>query len=501
MDHVFDVAVIGGGINGCGCAADASLRKLSVVLFEKDDLASKTSSSSTKLIHGGLRYLEHLEFGLVKKALKERQILLDVAPHAVHPLPIVLPYQHAIRPAWLLRFGLFIYDHLSRINTLPKSATIHIKSNPDYFLPLLKSINKGILFYDASTDDARLTLFNALQAKIHGASIRPFSEVTHIKPKDNLWQLSIQPKTGAAYTVTTKSIINASGPWVNQVAKLTGSTSPVEITLVKGSHIIVPKMYKGTQAFLLQHIDKRIIFVLPYQNQTLIGTTEVPYHQLPDHVSIDQEEVNYLINAVNQWFHKKLSDKDVLFSWSGLRPLLSNKKSPLRAISRDYDYVFENNSAPVITIYGGKITTYRQLATEVVDQLKLIFPKLMGSTTKTTPLPGAHFKHMNFLEYQHHAKNKYNWLDPDLLQRYLHTYGTRMEIFLSNCTNIKSLGKKYGSTLYEVEINYLMQEEWAKSCDDILFRRTKLGLSGELIDQEALDEYLNLNSSRSTGVQ
>ncbi|WBV64502.1 glycerol-3-phosphate dehydrogenase [Legionella pneumophila 130b] len=277
MDQVFDVAIIGGGINGCGCAADAALRGLSVILFEQDDLASKTSSSSTKLIHGGLRYLEHYEFGLVKKALQERQTLLNLAPHLVHSQSFVLPYLKHMRPSWLLRLGLFFYDHLSRKNHLPKSRLIHRNNKNNYFTPLKEELNRGFLFYDATTDDARLTILNAIQAKNHGASIRPHAKVTHAEVINNIWHLTIQPTKGQSYKAYAKSIINATGPWVQSIAQLTHTPIQKDITLVKGSHIIVPKLFEGNHAYFLQHNDQRVIFVIPYHGFSMIGTTDIHY--------------------------------------------------------------------------------------------------------------------------------------------------------------------------------------------------------------------------------
>lgn len=292
MDSVFDVAIIGGGINGCGCAADASLRGLSVVLLEQDDLASKTSSSSTKLIHGGLRYLENYEFKLVTKAIVERQRLLDLAPHLVHPQALVIPYEQHMRPVWLLRLGLFIYDHLSGKNRLPKSKLVHRKTKSDYFEPLLEKINKGFQFYDAVTDDSRLTIVNALQAKDHGASIRPHSKIVQAKVVGGIWQLTIQPKMGSNYELYAKSLINAAGPWVKSVELLTQISAQQKISLIKGSHLIVPKIYEGDHAYLLQHEDKRVIFVIPYHGFTMIGTTDVPFIGNPADATISKEEIS-----------------------------------------------------------------------------------------------------------------------------------------------------------------------------------------------------------------
>ncbi|CAM2893676.1 glycerol-3-phosphate dehydrogenase [Legionella steigerwaltii] len=495
MNSVFDVAIIGGGINGCGCAADAALRGLSVVLLEQDDLASKTSSSSTKLIHGGFRYLENYEFGMVKKAISERQRLLDLAPHLVHPQALVLPYEEHMRPAWFLRLGLFIYDHLSSKNRLPKCKTIYRKNKIEYFDPLINKLDMGFLFYDAVTDDARLTIVNAIQAKNHGASIRTHSAVIHIEVVNNLWQLTIQPKVGPSYVLHAKSVINAAGPWVKSVEQLTQIPDRQKISLIKGSHIIVPKMYEGNHAYLLQHQDNRVIFVIPYHGFSMIGTTDIPLTGNSDNACISDEEIHYLIDLVNVYFNSKISEKDIIYTWSGVRALLADENKEAKALSRDYAYEVHLKPAPSVTIYGGKITTYRRLAEEVINQLLQTFPQMGHSITASTPLPGSFFEQMNFEQYVHYAHKKYKWMDTDLLNRYLNTYGSRMELFLSSCNSTESLGKKYCTYLYQVEVDYLILEEWAQNCDDILKRRTKLDLIIDEAGKKELANYLSKISS------
>lgn len=490
MDQVFDVAIIGGGINGCGCAADAALRGLSVVLLEQDDLASKTSSSSTKLIHGGLRYLENYEFSLVKKAITERQRLLDLAPHLVHPQALVLPYEQHMRPAWFLRLGLFLYDHLSQKNRLPKCKSISRKNKKHYFAPLKNELDHGFLFYDGAADDARLTIVNAIQARTNGACIRTHSTVTQTQIVNDLWQLTVQPQRGPSYTIQAKTLINAAGPWVKAVEQLTQIPDRKKISLVKGSHIIVPQLYEGNHAYFLQHQDKRVIFVIPYHGFSMIGTTDVPLTETIDKVNISDEEISYLMDLVNQYFKTNVVKKDVIYTWSGVRALLANEDKEARTLSRDYDYEFSLKPAPIVTIYGGKITTYRQLAEEAINQLAAVFPQMHPSSTATTPLPGATFEKMEFAQYIHYAKTKYQWMDTDLLNRYLYTYGTRMEKFLAFCTSESSLGKKYGPSLYQVEVDYLIIEEWAHSCDDILKRRTKLDLTMDEASKRELASYL-----------
>lgn len=489
MTTSFDVAVIGGGINGCGVAADAQMRGLSVVLLEKDDIAAKTSSSSSKLIHGGLRYLEHHDFSLVKKALVERQRLLHLAPHLVKPQPFVLPYQQMMRPAWLLRTGLFVYDNLSRKNKLPHSKPIK-RSDAFYFAPLREHLQKGFLFYDCTTDDARLTLCNALQAKKHGATILTRHEVVGAQPSGAGWQLTVRTKESSNYKIFAKCLINATGPWVTETNKLLRIQAPYEISLVKGSHIVVPQLYEGTHAYMLQNEDQRIVFVIPYHGNTMIGTTDIFFQGNPDKIEISSEEVNYLLSIIGHYFEKKVDKKEIINTWSGVRPLLYKSDTSAQELSRDYQLYFSNTPAPVLNIYGGKITTYRQLAIDVVDELQKVFPDIGSSTTANAFLPGAIFKDLSFVEYQEFAQHKYQWLDNTILARLLQTYGTLTENILGNCTSMLDLGKKLAPGLFSREVDYLIDEEWACQLEDILWRRTKLGYSLPRGFDQSIKDYM-----------
>jgi glycerol-3-phosphate dehydrogenase len=490
-DQVFDVAIIGGGINGCGCAADAALRGLSVLLVEQGDIASKTSSKSSKLIHGGLRYLEHYDFGLVKKALNERQKLLKLAPHLVHPLAFVLPYKKNLRPAWLLRIGLFLYDHLSFVNRLPRSKFIRRAKYPDYFQPLFPSLDKGFLYYDCATDDARLTMANALQAKEHGATIMPQTTLTQANIIDGQWVLTLQNKENITFQLKAKTIINTAGPWVNNVSHLLNTPLYESLSFVKGSHIVTEKLYEGDQAYILQHDDQRIVFVIPYHGYSLIGTTDILFSGDLTTITIDDQEINYLFSVVHHYFNKELCEKNIITTWSGVRCLLSEANTKPSALSRDYVYHLTQLPAPAITVYGGKITTYRQLAVQVVDRLKACFPQLPASSTSCTPLPGATYKTMDFAAYKSHAEKKYHWLDKATRERYLETYGTRMEQFLAQCNHTNELGQCFGPTLYQVEVDYLIREEWALGAEDILWRRTQLGLIISELERGGLENYIS----------
>lgn len=487
MDSISDLVVLGGGINGCGIAADAALRGLSVTLIEKDDIASKTSSSSSKLIHGGLRYLEYYDFSLVKKAIKERQILFEIAPHLVHPLLFVLPYQNKSRPLWLLKAGLFLYDNLSRKNKLPKSKFIKRQEHANFFSPLSSKIDKGFLFYDGFTNDARLTLANALQAKTHGASVLTHTELLkgETNSTSNLWNLTVKTKDGREKLIKARCVINATGPWVESTNLLLGLHNHYHLSLVKGSHLVVKQLYQGEHAYLLQNSDNRILFIMPYFGFTLIGTTDVSIDNTEDKATISVAEIDYLLNAANSYFNYSLTNNDIVSSWSGVRPLIAAEKELPQALSRDYFTHFSKSPAPNISIYGGKLTVYRQLAVDVVDQLRKVFPNLGPSLTHNTPLPGAVKNYDEFVSY---AYKKYSMLDSTLLQRLLTTYGTEIERFIPD--NLLKSGENFGYGLFQKEVDYLVDNEWALTSEDILWRRTKLGLLFQDADKKKLDQYL-----------
>lgn len=484
MEEIFDVAVIGGGINGCGIAADAALRGLSTCLIEQSDIASKTSSSSSKLIHGGLRYLEYYHFALVKKALDERQTLLKIAPHLVSPLPFVIPDRSQMRSSLWIRAGLWLYDHLSFRNNLPKSKTLSRTQYEEIFSPLQDSCQKGFLFYDCITDDARLTLANALQAKAYGAKLLLHTTVIKGEQRQGQWLVQTASQNGSVSNIYAKTVINATGPWAMQVNYLLGVEHPYTLSYVKGSHIVVPKFYEGTHAYLLQNEDKRIIFVIPFHGFILIGTTDVPINNCSYPVSISSAEMTYLLDSIHRYFKCSLQEKDIVANWSGIRPLLAQKDISPSALSRDYVFHYEKKPAPIVTIYGGKITTYRQLSMDVVDCLADFFPKLPASQTATTPLPG-YYDEQTKIKYEH----AFSWLDADLFHRLLKTYGSKMAALLAGCHSYSDLGIHFGHGLYQREIDYLITEEWADSSEAILWRRTKLGLVFNQDERERLELF------------
>lgn len=501
-DRIFDVVVIGGGINGAGIAADAALRGLSVLLCEQGDLASQTSSSSSKLIHGGVRYLEQFHFKLVKKALNERALLHRLAPHLVQPIPMIIPHQSNVRKAWWIRAGLFIYDHLSAANRLPHSRFVQrtsLQPTSNYFTPLKEGLSNGFLFYDCKTDDARLTLSNAVQATMNGATIVTQTTFIDAKPRNSHWQLRLETGSGQIIPIQARSIINATGPWVLEVNKRLGIPDDHHhsLSFVKGSHLVVHKLYDGEHAYVLQQDDQRIVFVIPFQGHSLIGTTEIPIKAPIRDVSIEPSEIDYLLSMIHRYFRRPIAHSDIITHWSGIRPLLvqpssqsSHRNDHPSHLSREYACVFSNQPAPVVTIYGGKITTYRRLAQEAVDHLSTIFPNLPASTTHKTMLPGAQFGEMTLAQYQSYAKETYHWLNQPTMDRYFKTYGTRMEMILASCHRESDLGLCFFDTLYQVEIDYLIQHEWATSLDDVLWRRTKLGLIMKNHDHQQLVDYI-----------
>lgn len=481
---ILDVAIIGGGINGCGCAAEASLRGLSVLLCEQGDLAAQTSSASSKLIHGGLRYLEQYELSLVKHALEERQRLIDLAPHLVHPLKFIIPHDEKMRSPWLVELGLFLYDHLSFNNKLPPHQKLTRAEHPEAFLPLLAHYQKAFSYYDAQTEDSRLVIANALQAKAAGATILTRTQVIDIQAHQDTWGLTLQLKDGTTQTIQAKTLINASGASVQKINQLAGLPARYQTTLIQGTHLIVKRWYDDEQAYLLQHQDKRIIFVIPYQKDyLLIGTTETPYTGDPNAVEASATEIDYLLEAMQHFFRHTLTSKDILRVISGVRTLVSQAKNP-RQMSRDWAYDYDKTPLPYVSIYSGKLTTYRKLSEIVINHLAKDFANIQPSQSADTPLPGAMHFNLNFIEYKAYAEKKYSWLNEPTRQRYLDTYGTRTELLLEQVKCEEELGIAFGQTMYEVEIDYLIREEWVTHIDDILWRRTKLGLK---LSQETLN--------------
>lgn len=479
-ESIFDILVIGGGINGAAIANDAAGRKLKVILCEQDDLASATSSASTKLIHGGLRYLEQFEFHLVREALREREVMLSKAPNLVEPLEFVMPYQKSLRPYWLIRLGLFLYDHLAGRKKLSGSRGIDLHKHPAG-KALKKEFRKGFVYSDCWTDDARLVVLNALAAKENGATILTRTKVLSASRENEQWHVIIKDtETGEQRTIISRAIVNAAGPWVDDILinkfKLAQKQN---IILVKGSHIVVPRINSSKEAYILQSNDKRVIFVIPYlENFSLIGTTDVKHHDDPKNVTITADEMEYLCNAVNTYFEKNIAPKDIIWHYSGVRPLKCDGTDTASEISRDYELVLDDvdSTAPIISVFGGKLTTHRRLAEHAVNKLKKYFPDMGGNWTESPPLPGGDLPEANFEEFVDKITKQYPDLPKNLIFRYAQNYGTRCFDILKSATSTQELGENLGADLFEAEVKYSINKEFSKTADDILWRRTKLGI-------------------------
>ncbi|MCY1333717.1 Aerobic glycerol-3-phosphate dehydrogenase [compost metagenome] len=489
--EIYDLAVVGGGINGVGIAADAAGRGLSVFLCEKDDLASHTSSASSKLIHGGLRYLEHRELRLVRESLAEREVLLNKAPHIVRPMRFVLPHQPHLRPAWMIRAGLFLYDHLGKREKLPASRSLKFGAGS----PLKPEIRRGFEYSDCAVDDARLVVLNAISAREHGAHIHPRTRCVSARRSKGLWHLHLERDDGSLYSIRAHALVNAAGPWVSRFLRDNlKHPSPRNIRLVQGSHLIVPRLYDGEHAYILQNEDRRVVFTIPYLERfTLIGTTDRDYHGDPDRVEISAEEIDYLLAAVNAHFKRPLGRDDILHSYSGVRPLLDDEAQDLSAITRDYSLALEGapGESPLLSVFGGKLTTYRKLAEAALALLAPHFSGRMGPAwTASAPLPGGEgMGDPGALAAQ--LLERFAWLDPALARRWAGSYGSRAWRLLESVREPADLGERLGKGLFAREVDYLCKEEWARDAEDILWRRSKLGLLLSPAEKRRLIQYLH----------
>lgn len=474
-----DLFVIGGGVNGAGVARDAAGRGLSVVLCEKDDLAEGTSSRSGKLVHGGLRYLEYYEFRLVREALIEREVLLRSASHIIWPMRFVLPHSPTDRPAWLVRLGLFLYDHLGGRKLLPGSRSLNLHRDAEG-APIVNQYKRGFVYSDCWVDDSRLVILNALDAAERGAQVLTRTACTGLQRKGNTWRAEVtDQRTGATRIIHAKAVINASGPWVNDIiARVAGTSSRRKVRLVKGSHIIVPKFWEGEHAYLVQNSDKRVIFINPYEgNKALIGTTDIPYEGAPENVTADESEIDYLIAAVNRYFKEKLRREDVLQTFSGVRPLFDDGQGNPSAVTRDYTFDIDaTDGLPLLNVFGGKITTFRRLSEEALDKIASYFPHMSRPWTANAPLPGGEFPGADFISFVESLRTAYPWMNRSLIQHYARLYGTRTQEVMGQANTMADLGRHFGGELYEAEVRYLINKEWVLDADDILKRRTKHGL-------------------------
>ena len=501
MPRTYDLLVIGGGINGAGIARDAAGRGLRVLLCERDDLAGATSSSSTKLIHGGLRYLEYYEFRLVREALMERERLLAIAPHVVWPLRFALPYTQGLRPRWLLRIGLFLYDHLAKRRSLPRSAAVTLSRSP-YGAPLRSDITAAFLYSDCWVEDSRLVVLNAMDAAARGADVRTRTAVVSARRAAGRWRATLRDAaTGAEEEVTARAVVNAAGPWVGETLGGTlGVAAKAAVRLVKGSHIVTRRLYEGEHAYIFQNPDKRIVFAIPYEREfTLIGTTDVPHAGAPGPVAISPEETAYLCESVDRFLARPVTPDDVVWSYSGVRPLFDDAARNASAVTRDYvlDVQDQGGAAPVLSVFGGKITTYRRLAEHALEKLGPYLPQgLAPGWTADTPLPGGAMPNADFDGWYAWFRSLHPFLPELTAHRLARDYGTRALAILGEAASFADLGEDFGGGLTRAEVDYLVAEEWAREADDILWRRSKLGLRLSLEQAGRLGVYLQRSAGR-----
>ncbi|MBN9671745.1 glycerol-3-phosphate dehydrogenase [Roseibium aggregatum] len=491
----YDLLVIGGGINGVGIARDAAGRGVSVLLAEMGDLAGATSSASTKLIHGGLRYLEYYEFNLVRKALKEREVLWRAAPHIAWPLRFILPHHKDLRPAWLLRVGLFLYDHLGGRKLLPATETVRLDTAP-YSQGLKKLFQKGFEYSDCWVDDARLVVLNARDAAERGATIVTRTKCTGARRDGDLWRVDLKDlASGETRTVTANVLVNAAGPWVaDTLQEVAGANESAAIRLVKGSHIIVPRLFDHDRCFIFQNGDGRIVFAIPYETDfTLVGTTDVDFDGDLANVAISRDEIAYLCEAVSEYLEKPVSPEDVVSTFSGVRPLYDDGAKDAKAATRDYVLELDGGEAKpaILSVYGGKITTYRKLAEQSLKKLEPFLAFKTGRWTADAPLPGGGFNVMAFDAQVAALQEDYPFLNARHATRLIRLYGTDARALLGQAKSVTDLGRSFGHSLYEAEVRWLVEREWARSAEDVLWRRTKLGLRFDEEEAAGLDAFVS----------
>ncbi len=491
-DRLYDLAVIGGGINGCGIARDAAGRGASVLLLERGDLAQGTSSASTKLIHGGLRYLEHYEFGLVREALGERERLWSIAPHIIWPMRFVLPYAEGLRPRWLLRLGLFLYDHIGGRKRLPPTETLDLGAHVAGSA-LKPGFRHGFAYSDGWVDDARLVVLNARDAADRGAAIATRSEVVVLERGGDRWRIKVR-RDDHEISYQAKTIVNAAGPSAVALLERTKQPTNRKMRLVRGSHIVVRRLFDHDYAYFFQLGDKRIFFVIPYERDyTLIGTTDRDHDDTADEVEASAEEIDYLCAGANQYLRQQIGPADVLYTFSGVRPLVDDGSGKPEAATRGYDFELSGGKGepPLLSVFGGKITTYRHLAVEAVARLAPLLPVLAGKDwTAGAPLPGGDFGIDGLSELEHAYGRDYPFLHPQSVDRIVKAYGTLGREWLGRAASLEALGTHFGHGLTAAEVDYLMDREWARTAEDVLWRRTKLGLRLDGTQTTALEAYM-----------
>ncbi len=494
MSH-YDIFIIGGGINGAGIARDAIGRGYSVCLCESGDFGGGTSSASTKLVHGGLRYLEHYEFRLVREALMEREILWSMAPHIIWPLRFVLPYHSGLRPAWLLRLGLFLYDHIGGRKRLPATRSLDLTSD-EAGRPLNETFRKGFEYSDCWVEDSRLVVLNARDAADRGADIRSRTRVVKAERQDGTWQIDLcDEQSGHTHSVTADVVINASGPWVDNVLKTVfGHNDAHNVRLVRGSHIVIRKKYQHERCYIFQNTDDRIIFAIPYERDfTLIGTTDAEQGDLHEKPQITPEETTYLCEMASAYFREPVNIDDVVWTYSGVRPLYDDGASKAQEATRDYVIKQDGDkqTGTLLNIFGGKITTYRRLAESVMGSIEAVLGARQPAWTAGATLPGGDFGIDGYDALVNTIRKNCTFLEPSVAQRLVRLYGTNATRLLKDVKHAEDLGQHFGAGLYEVEVRYLQANEWAVDAEDILFRRTKLGIRLSNEERQGLTDYLS----------
>jgi glycerol-3-phosphate dehydrogenase len=489
----YDLLVVGGGINGAGIARDAAGRGLKVLLVEQSDLASGTSSASSKLVHGGLRYLEQYEFRLVRESLAEREVLLRLAPHIIRPLRFVLPHDAGLRPAWMIRAGLFLYDHLASRSRLPGSRGLDLRRDPAG-APLKDVFRRGFAYSDCWVDDSRLVVLNAVDAAERGATIRTRCRFVGATPGAGHWTATVRRESGQVKTVAARVLVNAAGPWVEEVLRQgLGRSGPRRLRLVKGSHIVVPRLHAGEHAYILQNPDRRIVFVIPFeQHFSLIGTTDAFFEGDPGRIAIDAAETAYLCEAASRFLTAPVRPEHVVWSYAGVRPLYDDAASDPSTMTRDYafDILAGKGQPPVLSVFGGKITTYRRLAEHALAKLEPFLPRLGSAWTAQASLPGGDIPDGDIEALCADFHRQRPWLPPALARRLAHSYGTRADVVLGGAARLQDLGRDLGAGLTEREVEYLVRNEWARTPEDILWRRGRLGLHGGPAVAKSLADHL-----------
>ena len=489
---IYDILVVGGGINGCGIARDAAGRGYSVFLAEMDDLASGTSSGSTKLIHGGLRYLEYYEFRLVREALMEREVLWRNAPHIIWPMRFVLPWSRGLRPAWMLRLGLFIYDHIGGRKLLPPTRTLDMRQDPAG-RPLKPGFTKAFEYSDGWVNDARLVVLNARDAADRGASIHTRTVAESARHEDGAWSVVLRDRHGQGrYEVKARLIVNAAGPWVDHVlSQVLGHGDVHNVRLVQGSHVVVRRKFEDPRAYFFQNADGRIVFAIPYEEEfTLIGTTDQDYDGDPHDVKITDAEIDYLCAAASEYFAEPVTRTDIVWTYSAVRPLYDDGASRAQEATRDYVLRMEPGEGPVVNAFGGKITTYRRLSEAMLEKIGDALGRKGRAWTAAAPLPGGDFPADGYEAQVRKLKDAYPFLELAHARRLVRLYGTRAARLLGLSRSVSDLGRCFGADLYEAEVRYLVAEEWAMTAQDVLWRRTKRGLRLSKAEVGALDEFM-----------